>query len=59
MRHTQHRGHDSHASVLLVLVRPADAEVVDGVQTERVEPGGDVLGSHDEGRSEDTRNRRY
>lgn len=30
-----------------MLIRPADTEVVDGVQTERVQPGRDVaLGNH-------------
>ena len=43
----QHRRHDGHAWVLLVLIRSAHAQVVDGVQAERIEPGRDVaLGSH-------------
>lgn len=43
----QHRRHHGHAWVLLILIRSAHAQVVDGVQAERVEPGRDVaLGSH-------------
>lgn len=46
-RRTQHSRHNSHARVLLMLVWPADAQVIDGVETERVQPGRDIaLGSH-------------
>jgi hypothetical protein len=32
-----------------MLIRPANTEVVDGIQTERVQPGRNVaLGNHDE-----------
>ena len=39
-KHTEHGGHDSHAGVRLVLVRTADTEVVDAVETQRVEASG-------------------
>lgn len=49
--HTQHGRHDSHTRVLLILIWPTDAQVVDGIQTDRVEPGRDgALGSHGRGR---------
>lgn len=49
-KHTQHRGHDGHARVLLVLVGSTDTQVVDGVQPDGVEAGGNVLGRHVEGK---------
>lgn len=43
----KHRRHHYHAGVLLILIRPANTEVVDGVETHRVQPGGEgAFGCH-------------
>lgn len=47
--HTQHRGHHRNTGVLFMLIRTADTEVRDRLQTDRVETGGGGLDGHCDG----------